>query len=82
MRIPTAKCTLDPLGSTPYDRDGRTPIDKEVRVRANRNLGFQLLGVWLIAHALFSITTFAFPGIVLLLAVLALAAGLLILIGR
>lgn len=51
-------------------------------MRANRNLGFQLLGVWLIAHALFSITTFAVPGIVLLLALLALAAGLLILIGR
>jgi hypothetical protein len=51
-------------------------------VRANRNLGFQLLGVWLIAHALFSITTFAVPGIVFLLALLALAAGLLILIGR
>jgi hypothetical protein len=51
-------------------------------MRANRNLGFQLLGVWLIAHALFSITTFAVPGIVFLLALLALAAGLLILIGR
>lgn len=51
-------------------------------MRANRNLGFQLLGVWLIAHALFSITTFALPGIVFLLALLALAAGLLILLGR
>lgn len=51
-------------------------------MRANRNLGFQLLGAWLIAHAIFSITTFAFPGIVLLLALLAFAAGLLILIGR
>jgi hypothetical protein len=51
-------------------------------MRPNRNLGFQLLGVWLIAHALFSITTFALPGIVFLLALLALAAGLLILIGR
>lgn len=51
-------------------------------MRANRNLGFQLLGVWLIAHASFSITTFAIPGVVLLLALLALAAGLLILIGR
>jgi hypothetical protein len=51
-------------------------------MRASRNLGFQLLGVWLIAHALFSITTFAVPGIVFLLALLALAAGLLILLGR
>lgn len=50
-------------------------------MRANRNLGFKLLGVWLIAHALFSVTTFAIPGLVLLLAVLAFAAGLLILVG-
>jgi hypothetical protein len=51
-------------------------------VRATRNVGFQLLGVWLIAHALFTLTTFAIPGLALLLAVLAFAAGLLILIGR
>ena len=50
-------------------------------MRANRQLGFKLLGVWLIAHALFSITGYAIPGTVLLLAVLAFAAGLLILIG-
>jgi hypothetical protein len=58
------------------------PSDEEVIVRPNRNLGFQLLGVWLIAHALFSITTFAIPGLVFLLAILAFAAGLLILVGR
>jgi hypothetical protein len=51
-------------------------------MRASRNLGFQLLGIWLIVHALFSITTYAIPGTVLLLALLAFAAGLLILIGR
>ena len=50
-------------------------------MRANRQLGFKLLGVWLIAHAVFSVTGFAIPGTVLLLAVLAFAAGLLILIG-
>ena len=50
-------------------------------MRATRNLGFQLLGIWLIVHALFSITTYAFPVTVLLLALLAFAAGLLILIG-
>jgi hypothetical protein len=41
-----------------------------------------LLGVWLVAHAVFSVTTFAIPGLVLLLALLAFAAGLLILLGR
>lgn len=51
-------------------------------MRTTRNLGFTFLGVWLIAHALFSITTYAIPGTALLLAVLAFAAGLLILLGR
>ena len=51
-------------------------------MRANRQLGLTLLGVWLIAHAVVSITTYAIPGTVLLLAVLAFAAGLLILLGR
>ena len=51
-------------------------------MRTSRSLGFTLLGVWLIAHALFSITTYSIPGTALLLAVLAFAAGLLILLGR
>lgn len=50
-------------------------------MRTNRNLGFMLLGIWLIAHALFSLTTFL-PGAPLVLAVLAFVAGVLILIGR
>lgn len=50
-------------------------------MRSNRNLGFTLLGVWLIAHALFSVTTFL-PGAPLVLALLAFVAGVLILVGR
>jgi cytochrome b subunit of formate dehydrogenase len=49
---------------------------------AARNLGMQLLGVWLIAHAVLGLGTFAVPGLHLLMAGLAFAAGLLILIGR
>lgn len=51
-------------------------------MRATRALGLRLLGVWLIAYAVFSATSFAVPGMVFLLALLAFAAGLLILIGR
>jgi len=47
-----------------------------------RQLGFQLLGVWLVAMGLFSLMPLAVPMIGWLLAVLAVAAGLLILIGR
>lgn len=50
-------------------------------MRATRDLGLKLLGVWLIAYALFTVTTFL-PGAALLLAVLAFVAGALILSGR
>ena len=51
-------------------------------MRPTRQLGFQLLGVWLVATGLFSLMPLAVPGIGLLLAVLAAMAGVLILIGR
>ena len=51
-------------------------------MRATRTLGFQLLGVWLIAQGIVSITPILVPGLGLLLALLAIVAGLLILVGR
>jgi hypothetical protein len=51
-------------------------------MRLTRQLGFQLLGVWLVAMGLFTVVPLAVPGIGVLLAVLAVCAGLLILIGR
>ena len=51
-------------------------------MRPTRQLGFQLLGAWLVATGLLSLLPVAVPGLALLLAVLALIAGLLILIGR
>ena len=51
-------------------------------MRPTRQLGFQLLGVWLVATGLFSLLSVALPRIGLLLAVLAVIAGLLILMGR
>jgi hypothetical protein len=51
-------------------------------MRPTRQLGFQLLGVWLVVSGLAGVLPLgAFP-IGLLLAVLALIAGLLILFGR
>jgi hypothetical protein len=51
-------------------------------MRLTRQLGFQLLGVWLVAMGLFTLMPLAVPMIGWLLAVLAVCAGLLILIGR
>lgn len=51
-------------------------------VRVTRNLGMLLLGIWLILHGLISLLALSFAGIGTLMALLALAAGVLILIGR
>jgi hypothetical protein len=50
--------------------------------RSTAGLGLKLLGIWLVLHGILSLTTFAIPGLPLLMAVLALAAGLMILTGR
>ena len=50
--------------------------------RPTRNLGMLLLGVWLILTGLIPLLNLASDGLGTLLAVLALAAGALILIGR
>ncbi len=57
-------------------------VSREGAMRAGTaSLGFKLLGVWLILYALMAVTS-AIPGFVFLLAIVAFAAGVLILIGR
>jgi len=51
-------------------------------VKPTRNLGMLLLGVWLILTGLLPFLNITSAGLVNLLAVLAIAAGALILIGR
>jgi hypothetical protein len=51
-----------------------------VVVRVTRNAGMLLLAIWLILTGLFGLVPFALPGVVM--AALALIAGILILIGR
>ena len=50
-------------------------------MRLNKNLGVFLLGIWLIATGLFPLLNVSFTGSHLLLALLAIAAGALILVG-
>jgi len=45
-----------------------------------RNIGMLLLAIWLILYGLSALVTFALPAMVM--AVLALLAGILILVGR
>jgi len=51
-------------------------------VKLSRQLGFILLGVWLVAGALIQLVPGVLGGLGLLLPPLELAAGLLILFGR
>ena len=47
-----------------------------------RNVGMLLLGIWLILTGLLQIASISIPGIGIILALLAIVAGILILIGR
>jgi len=47
-----------------------------------KNLGLLLLGIWLVIHGLTQLVSFSFAGLGTVMAVLALAAGVLIIVGR
>ena len=47
-----------------------------------KNLGMLLLGIWLIVTGLLQVVSISIPAIGILLALLAIAAGVLILVGR
>ena len=55
---------------------------EEIRMAITRNIGMLLLAVWLILTGLIALLGLNFAGLPLVMAVLALAAGVLILIGR
>ena len=47
-----------------------------------KNLGLFLLGIWLIVHGLRELVHFSFTGFSMVMAILAIAAGGLIILGR
>ena len=51
-------------------------------MKVTRNLGMLLLGVWLIATGLIPLLNVSFSGLGTIMAVLAIAAGVLIIVGR
>jgi len=51
-------------------------------MRLTKNTGMLLLGIWLILTGLIPLLNLSFSGLGTLMAVLALAAGALILVGR
>jgi hypothetical protein len=51
-------------------------------MQVTKNLGMLLLGIWLIITGLIPLLNLSFSGLGTLMAVLALAAGALIIVGR
>jgi hypothetical protein len=51
-------------------------------MKLTKNLGMLLLGAWLILTGLIPLLDLASPGLVTVMAVVAIAAGALILVGR
>jgi len=51
-------------------------------MKATKNLGMLLLGVWLIIGGLTPLLNLSFSGLGTLMSILALAAGALIIVGR
>lgn len=51
-------------------------------MKFTKNIGMLLLGVWLIVTGLLSVVSFTFAGLSLVMALLAIAAGVLIVLGR
>jgi hypothetical protein len=47
-----------------------------------KNIGFLLLAIWLILYGLIALLSLSFAGLPLIMAILALVAGIFILIGR
>jgi hypothetical protein len=51
-------------------------------MKMTKNLGMLLLAIWLILTGLIALLGFSFQGLPLLMGILAIAAGVLILLGR
>lgn len=51
-------------------------------MKLTKNLGMLLLAIWLIIYGLTALLSLSFAGLPLIMAILAVAAGVLILIGR
>ena len=64
--------------------DTKATVIKEMKndMRVTKNLGMLLLAIWLILYGLSALFGLSFAGLPVVMALLALAAGILILIGR
>ena len=53
-----------------------------MKLNFTKNIGLLLLSIWLIVTGLISLLNFSFAGLPVIMAILAIAAGVFILLGR
>ena len=53
-----------------------------MKINFTKNIGMVLLGIWLIVTGLISLLSFSFAGLPVIMAILAIAAGVFIVLGR
>ena len=53
-----------------------------MKLNFTKNIGMLLLSIWLIVTGLISLLSFSFAGLPVIMAILAIAAGVFILLGR
>jgi hypothetical protein len=51
-------------------------------MRLTKNIGFLLLSIWLILYGLIALFSLTFSGLGIIMGILAIAAGIFILLGR
>jgi hypothetical protein len=52
------------------------------KMKVTRNIGILLLSIWLILTGLLQLVKFSFSGLEIIMAILAIAAGIFLLLGR
>ncbi len=60
----------------------RKGLDRMARWKFRNNLGMLLLSIWLIITGLITLAGFSFPGLPVIMGILAIAAGILLLLNR
>jgi hypothetical protein len=82
----TAACRLQaafqPSGSGRHFFNPTPHEELRMAMRLTKNLGLLLLAIWLILSGLIPLLNLSFSGLGTLMGILAIAAGVLILIGR
>jgi uncharacterized membrane protein HdeD (DUF308 family) len=57
-------------------------FERSTTMKFTKNIGFLLLAIWLILYGLIALFSLSFSGLAIIMGILAIAAGVFILLGR